>query len=70
MLCATEKHGYMSRLIVTWAFYLRNATWAIFPNYHMVLKAYPKTANIGSNRLFDITSKTGRNKSRLKATLN
>ena len=56
MLCATEKHGYISRLIMTWAFYLRNATWAIYPTYHTVLKAYPETANIGSNILFDIAS--------------
>jgi hypothetical protein len=53
-------------------FYLRNATstWAICPNYHTVLKAYPETANIGSNILFDITSIADWNKRRLKATLN
>ena len=42
--------------IVTWAFHLINATWAIRYTYHTVLKASPDTANIGSDILFDITS--------------
>ena len=56
MLCATENNCYISRIIVTKAFHLINATWAIRYTYHMVLKASPETANIGSDILFDITS--------------
>ena len=43
---------------------------AICYTYHTVLKAYPETANIGSNILFDITSIADWNERKLKATLN
>ena len=56
MLCTTDANGDISRLIVTWAFHLTSATWAIRSTYHTVLKASPETSIFGLNKLFDIPS--------------
>ena len=43
ILCTTDANGNNSRLIVTWAFHIIHATWAICYTYHTVLKASPDT---------------------------